>query len=200
VAAEKHTTGDGESVSEGSVSMDTTDDQAEVFARLAPTTRNRRGRLHPMTDLECEIDQAETLTSVEMDRAATSSSATTDTFPDTSQQQLPWTLHANEYIFETDAQAAQARARDRQYRELQSHAAQFRATTHDPMIGGRELNAPLSRQSSIDQALGGGLGGMEDDEEFRNFVDGARLARRRPGVVPGKTADVMDVVRYVDQQ
>lgn len=68
------------------------------------------------------------------------------------------------------------------------------------MIGGRELNAPLSKQNSIDQTLGGGLGGIEDDEDFRKFAAGAQLTRRRPGTVPRRNADVMDIVRYIDQR
>lgn len=115
------------------------------------------------------------------------------------QQQLPRALH----FIDSDTQLVRDRARAREYRNLKSSAAQcFRADTHDPMIGGRELNVLLSKQNSIDQTLGGGLGGglggMEDDENFRKFVAGAQLTRQRQGTVPRRNADVMDVVRYTD--
>jgi len=170
-----------------------------VLDELAAATENRRESLPPKSHLEQGLHPNSVLKSAETTSAAAPSTPLTDTFSDPSQQQCPGTFYTVDW--HTQFAPAGARARDRGYRDQKSNAAQcFHTDAHDPMIGGRELNTALSKQNSIDQTLGGGLGGMEDDEDFRKFVARARLTRGRPGTVPRRTADVMDVVRYIDQQ
>lgn len=85
-----------------------------------------------------------------------------------------------------------------QYEQEKIAAAEhFGSNTYNHLFGGRELDSGL-KQNSIDTMLGGGLGGIEDDGDFKAFVHEAKFLPGRVGLVPDQEADVKEVVRYAD--
>lgn len=169
--------------------MDTTNDQDAALEKLAEAAKkaaekvaekaaeNRREPSPPTSRLEGELDPTNDQEKDGTSNSAAPPSPPTNTFWDMSHQQCSDTLHTQN-----------------------SAEPCFRSGAYDPMIGGRELHALISEQNSIDQTLDGGLGGMEDDEDFLQFVTRAQLIRRRTGIAPRMNADVQDVVRYTDQR